>query len=391
VANGFLWPLLHLVRQPLPELTGYFPAPEAPSPGSWGEFEAVNRAFAEAAVAERPAGQSCWVHDYQLTLVPGLLREGGYQGPVGFFLHTPFPDHEVAAPYLAGGRLERFQQCVAGILESDLAGFQTEGDVRRFRAAALAYGLAEERDGVLVRNGREVRVAAYPVGIDTAELADVARLGEFPARFAAFRQPGLPLVVGLERADYTKGIPERLRAVATAYRDGARFAYLGVAAPTRTGVAAYDRLDSVIAEEASRAHEAAIAAGVPFEHLHEAIAWPEVIALQRVADVVFTSSLADGMNLVPLQAAIAQSSRPVSERGVVITGRDAGAASVYAGFERDGLVPVDPLDTAAMGGVLRDALAGQPGRMSDRLVRAVQDHDAHAWASSFLGGLEATC
>jgi trehalose-6-phosphate synthase len=115
-----------------------------------------------------------------------------------------------------------------------------------------------------------------------------------------------------------------------------------------------------------------------------------VVALQRDADVVFTSSLADGMNLVPLQAAVARSLRAPGERATIITGKDAGVASAYAGFEEDGLVSVDPLNPRAMEETLLAAIAGELPRVSDRLIAAVREHDAHAWATSFLGDLEDT-
>ena len=391
VSNAFLWPLMHIVRERLPEATGYFPAPAAPSEHAWARYRAVNMAFADAAMAAEPTAQTCWVHDYQLALVPGMLRERGYSGRVGFFLHTPFPDLQVASTYLRGDAGKRFSEWIRGILAADLAGFQTEADTLRFAAAAVALGLVDERDGALWDGARRVTTGTFPVSIDTDEMETVAQRAQLPVRFAEGRDANLPLVVGLERSDYTKGIPERLGAVAAAYRAGAHFAYIGVAAPTRGGVGAYKRLDQVIVSAASDAEAAANAIEASFMQLREAIAWDQVVALQREADVVFTSSLADGMNLVPLQAAIAQSRRPPNERAVIIVGRDAGVATVYAGFERDGLVVVDPLDAEAMEHTLVDALEGRPGRISDRLIGAIKNHDAHTWATAFLSRLEGAC
>jgi trehalose-6-phosphate synthase len=114
---------------------------------------------------------------------------------------------------------------------------------------------------------------------------------------------------------------------------------------------------------------------------------PEVVAVLRDSNIVCTSSLADGMNLVPLQCAIAQSVRPRSERGVITMGRDTGAASAYAGFEDDGLVSVDPFDTAGFSRTLAAAIAGKTARVSDRLVAAVREHDAASWAERFLADL----
>ena len=384
-ANGFLWPLFHLVRERLPEATGYYPAPETPSDGDWAAYRAVNAAFARAASEEE--ARSCWVHDYQLGLAPLALREAGWRGRIGFFLHTPFPDLGVAAPYLDSAGEERLREWVAGVLGADVAGFQTPSDVARFTAAAERLCSAERAHGGVLVDGRLVRLAAFPVGIDTAALAEVARTAELPEEVAALRGRGLPLVVGLERADYTKGIPERIDAVARALEDGVTFAYAGYASPTRPGVAAYDRLAAECDRRAERAAAIAAERGLPFLHRQRALRWSEVVALQREASVLFTSSLADGMNLVPVQTAMAQSVRPAAERGVILVGRDAGAAETYAGHEQDGLVPVDPLDTEATARALTAALAGEPGRISDRLVAAVRDHDAASWGRAFLATL----
>jgi trehalose-6-phosphate synthase len=390
VANSFLWPLVHLVREDLPKVTGYYPAPAPPTESDWASYLAVNTAFADAA-AEETGAATAWVHDYQLTLVPRLLRERGFRGRIGFFLHTPVPSLEVAQPYLQGAAGEYFWDVIRGMLGADLVGLQSLNDLARFVAAATRLpDVTLERGGVRA-DGRFVRCSAYPVGIDVDDVLSVATSAGPPDRIRAAREAGLPLVVGLERGDFTKGIPERLRAMAAAYRAGARFAYVGIAAPTREGLRAYAALDAAIEREAARAQEAAYAAGCPFVNVRANVGWRDVVALQREADVVFTSSLADGQNLVPLQAAIAQSVRPARERGVIITGRDAGVASAYAGFEADGLATVDPLDEGQMVHTLTEALDGRPGRISERLIGEVRSRDALAWATRFLTDLEDAC
>ena len=384
VANGFFWPLLHLVRVDLPEKRDYYPTPEPPSAAAWEAYERVNRAFAGAALAA--GGDVCWIHDYQLALVPAMLREGGFLGRTGYFLHTPFPSLAVAEPWLPPPARERFASWLAGILGADLAGVQTEADADRLREAAQRLCGARVEGPDLRVNGRLVRIAAFPAGIDAGGIARQAPAASLPA--ALPHDPALPLVVGLERADYTKGVPERLAAVSAALEGGARFAYAGFSAPTRPGVPAYDALQAECERLAGRASRLAAERGLPFVQSREALAWSEVLALLREADVVFTASLADGMNLVPLQAAIAQASRPAAERGVVLAGRDAGVSSAYAGFEGDGLVPLDPLKPGDAERALLDALEARPGRVSDRLVAAVREHDAHAWGRTFLGALD---
>jgi trehalose-6-phosphate synthase len=385
-ANGFLWPLMHLVTQPLPDLCAYYPAPESPSKDAWARHREVNHAFAAAALeSDAP---NCWVHDYQLGLVPKMLREGGYSAPIGFFLHTPFADLDVAGRYLDERSRAYLREFVAGVLGADLVGVQSEADAERLRRAAVELGVARPDRNNLRVGDRRVCVGAYPVGIDPEDVLQATRGTGRPARITAIREQGLPVVLGLERADFTKGIPERLAAVEALFGQGGRFAYMGLASPTREGVPGYETLGPVIANAAARCDAAAREAGGWFHYAEEAIPWNEVVALQREADVVFTSSLADGLNLVPLQAAIAQSERPRTARGVIIAGRDAGVSQAFAGFEKDGLVPVDPLDKEAMAAALGAALRGEPGRISDRLIAAVHANDARRWATSFLADLE---
>jgi trehalose 6-phosphate synthase len=315
-----------------------------------------------------------------------MLRDRGFPGPIGFFLHTPFPSLEVLTPFLDPRGRDFFREWVAGILGADLAGFQTEADLRRFRQAAVTLGLAiPDGDGLRV-DGRPVHIGAFPVGIDFEATVAAASLAVVPAVLTGL-QIARPLVVGLERADYTKGIPERLRAIATLYREGKRFSYVGIASPTREGVAAYDHLRDEI--DAAAAECAALAPeGVLFLNTAEALHLTEVMGLLHAADIVCTSSLSDGMNLVPLQAVASHAGRPAGQRAVILTGRDAGVASAFAGCEAEGLVPLDPLDPAGIAAVLRDAVDGRLARISDRLVQAVRDADATGWGHRFLDALE---
>jgi trehalose 6-phosphate synthase len=320
-----------------------------------------------------------------------MLRERGYPGPIGFFLHIPFPSLNVIAPYMTEDVRERLRAIVEGTLGADLVGFQTPDDVSRFTEAARDLCGARPVDGGVELRGRLVRLGAYPVGIDPQEVLDAALRGQPVTRVRIARELDLPVVVGLERGDFTKGIPERLRAIGEAYRQGLRFAYIGIASPTREGVEVYEALDAAIEREAARAREAAYWVGCPFTQVRANVGWDDVVTLQRDADVVFTSSLADGMNLVPLQAAIAQSLRPAAERAVVLAGVDAGVSRVYGGDGREGLRAVDPLVQSSLVEGLVEGLAGQPARLSDRFIARVREHDAQSWGERFLTDLEGTC
>jgi trehalose 6-phosphate synthase len=381
-ANSFLWPALHLVRPGLVSRAAFFPRPVVPATAAWEQHRAVNRAFARTAAA---SGRSAaWIHDYQLGLSPGYLREAGFEGRIGYFLHTPFArprDIEVEAGAESVPLLREF---VRGILGADLVGFQSERDSANFaEAAGLLCGASAAEGGVSV-DGRGVALRVMPVGVNTEDV-EGARPA-IPPDAAGAIEGGLPLVVGLERADFTKGVPERLAAVAQAYDSGAWFAYYAAASPTRQGIALYEGFADVLEASRSEAARAAARAGCPFVHRMASLSWDEVVGLLARAQVVFTSSLADGLNLVPLQAAIAQSRR--AQRGVAIAGRDAGIAWAYRGFEGQGLVIVDPLDTAATAAALVEALEPGAAGMSDAFVAAVRARDAGHWAASFLDALE---
>ncbi len=383
VSNGFLWPLLHLTGADLPHQAISYPAPVLPSGSAWAAFERTNLAFAQAALGERPAA-SCWVHDYQLALVPGILRQRGFAQPIGFFLHTPFPDVDVALAGLGDPARERFASVLRGILGADLVGLQTPSDQRRLQQGAVSLLGARAGEGWVELEGRRTCTGAYAVGIDADELLAVAQDAVRPPQISGLGSER-PLVVGLERADYTKGIPERLRAIARAYHLGARFDYAGFAAPTREGVRGYAEVLQAIDHEAAAAETAAYAAGCRFLQSSDDIPWEQAVALQAAADVVFTSSLSDGMNLVPLQAAVLQSLRPPAERAVILAGRGAGVAEVYRG--QPGLVAVDPFDIEGMARALVAALEGRPARVGDAFIAAVRQNDARRWATRYLSDL----
>ena len=376
VANAFLWPLLHLVRTDLPARAIGYPAPTPPPDTAWQQHVTVNRAFAEAALSARTSG-TAWIHDYQLALVPGMLRAAHAPFRVGFFLHTPFPDLRLAHRYTDAASIERFAAFVRGMLGADLIGFQTHADLSRFRDAASALCAATSAAGLTTSAGRHVATGVFPVGIDCD--AVLHALSQAPHSAAR------PTVLGLERCDFTKGIVERLQTLGTLHRAGSDFCYTGVSALTREDVPAFAGYARKVRSSAQAVADTASGA---ISQRFATLSWPDVVALEGSADVVFTSSVSDGMNLVPLQAAIAQSRRPIGQRAAIIAGRETGVVAAYGGDPGDGITSVDPLDPREMRNVLERAILGQLPRVSDRLIRRIHQHDARAWATGFLDALE---
>src|SRR5690349_8665113 len=233
--NATLWPLYHDVIAP-PQFHRRW----------WEAYVTVNRRFAQAAAEQAAPGATVWVHDYQLQLVPRMLREQRGDVRIGFFNHIPFPGYEIFA------QLPWRAPVVRGLLGADLAGFQRRADAANFlRACRRAVGLATKGPAVRVEDPggpREVRAAAFPISIDAAGLDQIARRDQAGKRAAEIRaalgEPGLVLL-GVDRLDYTKGILHRLRAYGELAGDGRlgpRPVLIQVASPSRERVQAYQRL-----------------------------------------------------------------------------------------------------------------------------------------------------
>src|SRR5215472_12510804 len=281
--NATLWPLYHDVIAP-PQFHRRW----------WEAYVTVNRRFAQAAAEQAAPGATVWVHDYQLQLVPRMLREQRDDVRIGFFNHIPFPGYEIFA------QLPWRRQVVEGLLGADLLGFQRRADATNFlRACRRAAGLATR--GAAVRVGdREVRAAAFPISIDADALEQIARRDSVRKRAGEIRQaldePDTVLL-GIDRLDYTKGIPIRLRAYGELLREGRlgpRVVLVQVASPSRERVEAYRVLRDDVELAVSRINgEHAEVGSPPVHYLHQSFPREEMAALYLAADVMLVTSLRD--------------------------------------------------------------------------------------------------
>ena len=196
-SNRVLWPLLHNLQEHSRfELS------------AWRAYERVNEAFADAIAEAAGPNDVVWVHDYQLTLVPEMLRRRGVTCPIGFFLHIPFPSAETYRT------LPVREEVLRGMLGADLVGFHTYEYVSHFRSACLrVLGFESEMETITV-SGRQVRLGVLPIGIDPGELQRLAETPEGRQEYASLHNAysGKKLIVGVDRLDYTKGIVEKLLA-----------------------------------------------------------------------------------------------------------------------------------------------------------------------------------
>jgi len=370
-ANGVLWPLLHYSVARLPALVDDLDA-----------YEAVNERFADAVAALHRPGDVVWIHDYQLMLVPRLLRERIPDARIGFFLHIPFPSSEIFRV------LPRRERLLEGMLGADLVGFHAPAYVRHFASSALRLLGAATGVDRIAWEGRDVRVGVFPMGVDAARFDAAARSEDVRALVESHRAAGTQLLVGVDRLDYTKGIPRRLLAFEALLRRHPelreRVRLVQVAVPSRENVEAYreyrDEVDALV----GRIHgEFATPGWSPIHYLYRALAFEEIVALYRAADAALVTPLRDGMNLVAKEFVAA---RP-DEDGVLVLSEFAGAAAELAEA-----VLVNPYDVEATADAMHRALTMPADERQTRMahLRArVARHDVHWWASAFLSALEA--
>ena len=369
--NATLWPLYHDVIAP-PEFHRRW----------WDAYVTVNRSFAEAAVEQAAPGATVWVHDYQLQLVPQMVREQRSDVRIGFFNHIPFPGYEIFA------QLPWRRQVVNGLLGADLLGFQRRADATNFlRACRRAAGLVTK--GATVRVGdREVRVAAFPISIDEEGLEQIARRESVRKRAAEIRaaldEPDTVLL-GIDRLDYTKGIPQRLRAYGELLREGRlgpRVVLVNVASPSRERVGAYRVLRDEVELAVSRINgEYAEVGSAPVHYLHQSYPREEMAALYLAADVMLVTSLRDGMNLVAKEYVACR----YHESGALVLSEFTGAAD-----ELSGAFLVNPHDIEGLKDAIVAAATISPANARRRMRlmrRRVREHDVAYWARSFLGTL----
>ena len=373
--NATLWPLYHDVIAP-PQFHRRW----------WEAYVTVNRRFAEAAAEQAAPGATVWVHDYQLQLVPRMLRELRDDVRIGFFNHIPFPGYEIFA------QLPWRRPVVEGLLGADLLGFQRRADATNFlRACRRAVGLITR--GSIVRvdgpgGTREIQAAAFPISIDAAGLTEIARRDDVGKRAREIRQaldePSLVLL-GVDRLDYTKGIVHRLRAYGELLNDGRlgpRVVLVQVASPSRERVEAYQTLRDEVEVIVGRINGQHGKVGYsPVHYLHQSHPREEMAALYLAADVMLVTPLRDGMNLVAKEYVAAR----YDEGGTLVLSEFTGAAD-----ELGAAFLVNPHDIEGLKNAIVRAATASPQEARRRMRsmrRRVREHDVNRWAASFLDTL----
>jgi trehalose 6-phosphate synthase/phosphatase len=367
-ANRVLWPLFHYLIDRVPV-----------DAAGWDAYRQANEAFADAVAQEYRTGDTVWVHDYQLMLVPALLRARLPDARIGFFLHVPFPSSEVFRI------LPWRRQLLSGLLGADLIGFHTFAYLRHFVASLLHVdGVEPDIDRVRIAN-RDVHLGVFPMGVDAARIAALAADPQVEDRVREIRGDvgDRRLVLGVDPLDYTKGIPRRLHAIERLLtrvpdrRDRIRF--VQVAAPSHGELDSYQRFKRQVEESVGRVNgTCGTLASSPVHYVNQSVSETELVALYRAADAMLVTPLRDGMNLVAKEFAASR----IDDDGVLILSEFAGASA-----ELDGALTVNPYDVDAVVESLERALSMSPAERQARmrtLRRRVIAHDVHRWSGDFL-------
>ena len=378
-ANQIVWPLFH----DMPSRCDF-------DPEFWEFYQRVNRKFAQVTAENCTSKDFIWAHDYHLMLMGRYLREANCPARVGFFLHIPFPAPDIFE------KLPWRKQILKSLLHYNLLGFQTDRDRFNFlscleRIVPEATWAREESHCVVSLESRRVRVATFPISIAFEEFSGHAASKEVEAAASQLRHELTNnfIVLGVDRMDYTKGIPERLKAFRILLRRFPelrhRVTLLQVVVPSREEIPNYKELRREVELLVSQINGEFTDAGwVPIHYMHRNLTRKQLLAYYRGADIALITSLKDGMNLVAKEFCAAQ----VDERGVVVISEFAGATAEM----QHGALVVNPNDLAGIAEAIHRAcvMPVEEKRSRMRLLRdIIRTYSVQLWAEAFLNAATA--
>jgi trehalose 6-phosphate synthase/phosphatase len=372
-ANQSLWPVFHNFLSQLK-----FDAKD------WDAYVEANRIFCKAVVDRYQPGDLVWVHDYHLMLLPQMLRDELPDAAIGFFLHIPFPSSEIFSV------LPRREALLQGLLGADLVAFQTHGHLQQFRSALLRVLGVESKINEVPIEARVVRLEALPIGIAPEEYTGLLANDEATARYYAewvARYKGRKVLLAVDRLDYTKGVPERLRAYARLLKSSSelkdKVILIQIAVPTREGIETYQDLRTEVNQLVGEINgKLGTPDWTPVVYINRAIEREELVALYKLADVCWVGPLRDGMNLVAKEYVACKG----EGEGVLVLSEFAGAAA-----EMGEALMINPFDEG------RTALSVERALTLDERERRLRMRALHSrvlrnnvfsWGDRFLTSLQ---
>ena len=374
MCNETIWPLFH-----------YFPTYASYSENNWQEYKRVNELFCEAVIEKASPGDTIWVHDYHLMLLPSLIRKRLPDSPIGFFLHIPFPSFEIFRLLPRRWRAEILE----GLIGADLIGFHTQEYTQNFLRCVLKITGYEHSLGEIHCDGRVAKAETFPMGIDYKKYSSAANRAPVQRRYHSLKEnlEGVKVVLSIDRLDYTKGITSRLRSFRAFLEENPqwheRVVMVMVVVPSRTGVGDYRRkkseIDNLVGEINGRFGHLG---WTPILYQYRLLLPNELVAHYLLGDVALITPKRDGMNLIAKEYLAARNGRS----GVLILSEMAGAAR-----ELGEAILVNPGHIEEMSEAITQALempvdeqVRRIGPMQERLQR----YDIVRWAEDFLESLK---
>ncbi|KAL5537739.1 hypothetical protein UlMin_044569 [Ulmus minor] len=380
--NNILWPLFHYLGLPQEDRL----ATTRSFQSQFNAYKKANQMFADVVNKHYEEGDVVWCHDYHLMFLPKCLKEYNSSMKVGWFLHTPFPSSEIHRT------LPSRSELLCSVLAADLVGFHTYDYARHFVSACTRIlGLEGTPDGV-EDQGRLTRVAAFPIGIDSVRFMRALELPQVQEHVKELKErfAGRKVMLGVDRLDMIKGIPQKILAFEkfleenAAWRD--KVVLLQIAVPTRTDVPEYQKLTSQVHEIVGRINgRFGTLTAVPIHHLDRSLEFHALCALYAVTDVALVTSLRDGMNLVSYEFVACQQAK----KGVLILSEFAGAAQSLGA----GAILVNPWNITEVANAIGQALEMKPDEREKRHKHNfdhVTNHTAQEWAETFVSELNDT-
>ncbi|MCB2156471.1 trehalose-6-phosphate synthase [bacterium] len=378
-SNAVLWPLFH-------DLLGYCRFDRE----TWDSYQEINERFARVTCESAEPADVVWVHDYQLCLAGHYMRKHGWKGPIAFFLHIPFPSPDLFR------RLPWRRQMIKALLEYDLLGFQTLRDRKNFVACVreMVHGanatIQRRVTTIQLEDGREVRVGNWPISIDFDEFVETAKSEEANQEAWYFHEhfPRMKLIMGLDRLDYTKGIPERFRAFERfleKYPDmQGKVSLYQHLIPSRTHVPDYQDLKNLLDRLVGRINGRFARSGwAPIYYVYGTLSRPQLVGRYKSCEVALITPLRDGMNLVAKEFCASH----FDNDGVLILSEFAGAADQL----KKGAMLVNPYDEEETADAIYKALHMDDEHRSKRMERlrsVIRRSDVHWWVRQIFDTID---
>lgn len=370
-SNSVLWPMFHdrtMSDETYKSLSKY-----------WKAYEKVNALFAEVVMALSQPGHNIWIHDYQLLLLPQILRTERPKDKLGFFLHIPFPAIKTFST------LPQWQLLIQGMLGADVVGFHTQSYTKNFLEAVSYTGVGIVEGNKIILSNRIVRATDFPIGIDYEKYVAARRSPAVTKELAKLRvrYRGKRVILTVDRLDPAKGLVERAKAYDTLLKENPelrrKVTMIMQVVPSRTEIKEYADLKKELEKQIRQTNKTyGTTLWKPVQYNYSALPFAHVTALYRRADVAFIAPLRDGMNLVAKEYI---ASKP-SQRGVLVLSKTAGAAE-----QLKEAVMVDPARPHTLVDGLKEALT-MPPKEFKRRTKKMQDQIAETniqrWAGSFV-------